>query len=331
MAGSKDRSGARARGGQILVVFAGGVVMLFVIAGLVIDGGMAFLNRRDGQNSADVAAMAGTEQLADYYRELAPLNVYRAISESMTANGCEATCTWSARYVGPRQGAEFKLLRVVSPGDSAPPGGALGVKVEVTRKPSTFFLGAIGQTSWTVHTSATAVSGDPTGASASQLLPIGIWQLPEYETGTIYAFTNGKDAPGNFSWLSWFGGTSTALSGSICSPDNPAFALKAKPTFTGDPGKDASASVRDCLQQLVDHQKPVLIPIVKPVPGSGGERYEVVAIASFTITSFSTPAVDQINGRFEGTVPYSLGATAPGGITQHPNAQSPFYYIGLSQ
>ena len=64
---------------------------------------------------------------------------------------------------------------------------------------------------------------------------------------------------------------------------------------------------------------------------SGTTKYEIVAIAAFTITSFSTPAVDQINGRFQGTLPYSQGATAPGGIKLHPKVASPFYYIGLAQ
>ena len=62
--------------GQILVMFVGGIVLLFLIAGLVIDGGTAFLSRRDAQNSADVAALAGTKQLADFYLGKAPLDVY---------------------------------------------------------------------------------------------------------------------------------------------------------------------------------------------------------------------------------------------------------------
>ena len=323
--GPTGRAGA---GGQIVVVFVGGVVLLFLIAGLVIDAGTAFFNRRDAQNTADIAAMAGTKQLADYYLGKTPWDVYGAISRSAAANGCTGGCTWTARYVGARSGPVFRDLGAVGSG-GAPPGGALGVKVDVTRHPRTYFLGVIGQTTWTVQTTATAVSGTAGAAPAGQLLPIGLWRLPPYQTGRIYALTNGKDAPGNFGWLSWFGGNSSGeLAASICSPNNPSFSL-AK-SFSGDPGKSNSSAVRDCLKQWVG--RVALIPIVDQVTDNGnGAKYHIVAIAAFTITGFSQPAVDQINGRFEGTLPYSEGATVPGGVTAPPSPANPFYYIGLAQ
>ena len=41
--------------------------------------------------------------------------------------------------------------------------------------------------------------------------------------------------------------------------------------------------------------------------GNGnGFSYCVVAIAAFVITGYTQPAVDQINGRFIGTIPYSV-------------------------
>jgi Flp pilus assembly protein TadG len=325
------RHGRAGQDGQIIVVFAGGIVLLFLIAGLVIDGGTAFLNRRDAQNTADIAALAGTKQLTDYYLKKAPFDVYGAVSRSAVANGCSATCTWTAHYVGPRSGAIFQDLGVVGSGDGAPPGGALGVKVDVTRRPRTYFLGVIGQSTWTIDTTATAASGTPGGAPGGELLPIAMWELPELKTGTIYALTNGKDAPGNFGWLAWFGtNSSKPLADSICTPNNPSFTLPA--WFPGDPGKTNSKSVRDCLQQWVDSKEPVLIPIVDQVTDTGNNTdYHVVAIAAFTITGFSQPAVDQINGRFEGTLPFSEGSTVPGGITVPPSPRAPFYYIGLTQ
>jgi Flp pilus assembly protein TadG len=317
--------------GQIVVIFVGGIFLLLLIAGLVIDGGTAFLNRRDAQNTADIAALAGTKQLADYYLKKAPLDVFGTILRSATANGCVAPCTWTATYVGPRSGTSFTPIRAVGAGDTAPPTGALGVRVDVTRRPRTYFLGVIGQTTWTISTTATAASGKPNGAPAGQLLPIAMWQLPEFKTGTIYSLTNGKDAPGNFGWLAWFGTKdSNALRNSICTPDNPSFTLAA--SFAGDPGKTNSSAVRDCLQQWVDRKEPVLIPIVDAVTDSGSKvQYHIVAIAAFTITGFSQPAVDQINGRFEGTIPFSEGATVPGGVTAPPSPGMPFYYIGLTQ
>jgi len=51
-----DRSHER---GQVLVLFAGGVIALLLIAALVFDGGMMLAERRDEQNAADAAALAG--------------------------------------------------------------------------------------------------------------------------------------------------------------------------------------------------------------------------------------------------------------------------------
>jgi putative Flp pilus-assembly TadE/G-like protein len=327
-AGRSDRP--RGAQGQILALFVGGMILIFLVAGLVIDGGTAFLNRRDAQNSADVAAMAGAKQLADYYLRKASLSVYDTIARSVEANGCGTGCMWTAHYVGARSGALFRDLGPVGAG-GAPPGGALGVKVDVTRRPHTYFLGVVGQSTWTIDTTATAVTARPVRAPADELLPIAIWELSEFKTGTLYALTNGKNAPGNFGWLAWSGSNdSQSLAGSICAPNNPSFRMPA--SFAADPGKSNSSAVRDCLKIRVDSKQPVLIPIVDKEIGEGeNTKYRIVAIAAFTITSFSEPAVDQINGRFEGTLPYSQGSTVPGGLTAPPSTESPFYYIGLSQ
>ena len=46
--------------GQILVIVAGGMIALLAIAALVLEGGTLMLNRRDAQNGADLASVAGT-------------------------------------------------------------------------------------------------------------------------------------------------------------------------------------------------------------------------------------------------------------------------------
>ena len=314
--------------GQILVVFAAGLVLLFMVAGLVIDGGTAFLNRRDGQNAADIAAMAGTKRLADQQRGVIGPSVYDTIRSSMTANGCTTACDWTAAYVGPRVGAIFSDLGPVGPEARRRP-GRWGSPLGVTRRPGTYFLGVIGQTHWTIQAKATAVAGIPNGAPADQVLPIAVWRLPVFHTGTIYALTNGTDAPGNFGWLTWSSGGAATLAQSICSPNNGAFSFPA--TFRGDHGQTSSSAVRDCLQKWVDAKQPVLLPIVDSVSDDDAPQYRIVALAAFTITSFSSPTVDQINGRFEGTLPYSMGSTIPGGVGWGPSLTSPFYYIGLTQ
>lgn len=353
----------RAEEGQILALFAGAAVVLILITGLVIDGGNVFLQRRDTQNSADLGAMAGAKRLADYYVLPAvtagaptpgkaftgPNNVYTMIGTRMGQNDCPtgvgSNCSWTARYVGPRSGSGFVDLGPVSALDTAPPGGALGVTVKVTKVPRTYLLGVIGQSTWTVNTVATAATGKLSGAPADQLLPIGLTEMPTVE-GALYALTSGSNGPGNFGWVSWDGSNSAgSLAADLCTRNNPAFALPHQ--FPGDPGKTNADDVRTCLQKWVDNQQTVLIPVVlksddpAATPGCStgdqgdGFHYCIVALAAFVITGYTQPAVDQINGRFVGTVPFSVGANpdtsvVPGPIISPP-VEGTLYALGLTQ
>jgi hypothetical protein len=350
MPSMRIRDGER---GQILILFAGGLVALLLILGLVVDGGTAFVNRRDGQNSADLAALAGTKKVVDTWRQASNPGVYpvgngayQAIQTSMTANDCPVggICTWTAHYVGPRSGATFQDLGPVGEFDATIPGSAsgtkaIGIKVDVTRTPRTYFLGVIGQSTWTVGTAATAIGGTFPGAPAGQLLPIAFVDtgtLPDL--GALVALTNGANGPGNFGWVSWTGSNSSGgLWISICTPDNPSFTLPFQ--FPGDPGKTNSSDVRACLQQWVDNGESVLIPIVYPSgegpagckTGGTGNNFTfcIKSIAVFKITGYTQPAVDQINGMYQGTYPYS--GSVPAGVTAPPTATDKFYYFGLAQ
>src|SRR4029079_12533370 len=66
-ASSMRRRSRPAQRGQVLVMFAGGLIALIAVVGLVIDGGNVFFNRRDDQNASDLASLAGTKRLYDYY------------------------------------------------------------------------------------------------------------------------------------------------------------------------------------------------------------------------------------------------------------------------
>ena len=101
----------------------------------------------------------------------------------MTQNNCSggvgSICSWTARYVGPRTGATFQDLGPVAADRHGAPRRvsgqkALGVKVDVTKTPQTYLLGVMGKTTWTVNTTATAITGQPTGSPGGQLLPIAM-------------------------------------------------------------------------------------------------------------------------------------------------------------
>ena len=55
--------------GQVLVLFAGGLVALLIVAALAFDVGMMLVERRDEQNAADAAALAGARSWAETLRQ----------------------------------------------------------------------------------------------------------------------------------------------------------------------------------------------------------------------------------------------------------------------
>jgi len=193
-----------------------------------------------------------------------------------------------------------------------------------------------------VITSATAIAGQRPGAPAGQLLPIGFVDPGATLTTRIYALTSGMNGPGNFGWLSWTGTNNAGdLATSLCTPNNPPFTLPRQ--FAGDPGKTNADDVRACLAQWVENGETILIPIVYAAgdpasppgcqTGSNGNNFTfcIKALAAFTITGYAQPAVDQINGMYLGTIPYSAGADVPSGVTAPPTATDKFYYFGLAQ
>ena len=321
---ARRRTAAR---GQVFVIFAGGLVILLLATGLVIDGGMAFLNRREAQNIADLAALAGTKVVADHYTDggRSGGDVYGAIAGSVSGNGCIAggstSCTWSAEYVQPTNGGgETPVGAVVNGGPV--PAGAQGVKVTVTRLPGTFFLRVIGQDSWEVITAATGMTWSPAALPEGGVLPIAIDPPNQFfQAGQVYNLTAGMDGPGNFSWLSWDGtNDAPSLARSICDPDNPEITF---PTWVdGDPGKSNSHLVRDCLQTWLTNGATVLIPTWDRARGQGNDfDFRITGLAAVTIEGFNQPAIDTLTARFVRYYPLPSieagwrGPPGPGGGT----------------
>lgn len=325
-----SRTGER---GQILVIVAGGMIALLLLAGLVLDGGVAILNQRDGQNTADVASLAGTRMIADHYVD--PLitytqaDIYAGIQKSVQANDCTTTgtpCTWSATFVN------LSLAGVGAVNNSASPipNGAVGVRVNVLRQPGTFLAGMAGISNWNVNTQAISIANEPTTVPPGQLLPIALKENlgTPYVPGQVYDLTDGKDAPGGFGYLSWDGSNDpNSLADSLCTPDNPEFTMPYQ--FPGDPGKSNSSGVRACLDQWVANGQTVLIPIYDTVTGPGDNAiYNIVGVAAFVMTSHGQPAVDNIRGYFVEVYPYT---TVPGGGGRAPSVNSTSYQLSLVQ
>ncbi len=298
----RPRSASRkAERGQILVIVAGGFIGLLAIVALVLEGGTLILNRRDGQNAADLSALAGARLVALNYTDggRTQADVYGALEQNLDINNCGVTasapCSWEAEFVG----SGLVSLGPVNDVSSNLPANALGVKVGVTRRPGALIGRVIGIDSWEVSTEATAVTGKSPSVAGGTMLPIAMCGFGtlgnsqceqadgsnaiDFQSGQIYDLTDGKDAPGGFGWLTWTGSNSAnVLAASVCTPDNPPFTLDSLTDSPGDwlkgtvigtnpadgetwfpagNGKMNSSGMRACLDHWIDTGATVLIPI----------------------------------------------------------------------
>lgn len=215
---------ARREGGQTLVLFAGGLTAIVLVVGLVIDGGYALSQRRDSQNAADFAALAGARVVAEWVTgdtaNGTDANVKAAITTAIAANGAIPLAfgaPGSPQYVDssgsivPSAGSAASYV-----GNGTIPTGTAGVQVGASRSWRPFFLGIAGINNWTASASATAKGGYATGSPGGNLLPIGI-SLAFFQT---YPFCSGAvstnptdpcypqhltpgnlNVPGGFGWL----------------------------------------------------------------------------------------------------------------------------------
>jgi hypothetical protein len=193
--------------GQILPVFALVLVTLVLAAGVVVDGGYAYAQRRLTQNAADFAAMAGTRIIGQKLtgRPIGAgtaTNVQGAINEVLDANGAELV---SARYVNESGQA---LADVMTAGGI--PSLAFGVVVEARSAWRPFLLGVIGGGDWLTSAQATAFT--PGRSLGGGMIPLGIQDsrydslvdcpLLDINTCLSQNLTSGQlNIPGGFGWL----------------------------------------------------------------------------------------------------------------------------------
>ena len=76
--------------GQILLIAAAGMFVFIALVGLVIDTGVAFRERRNIQNAADLSSLAGTKVIADHYLDggRTGTEVSTRSPKAWRANGC---------------------------------------------------------------------------------------------------------------------------------------------------------------------------------------------------------------------------------------------------
>lgn len=139
----RARTGER---GQIIVIFALGLVALIAMVGLVLDGGSTFAQRRSQQNAADLAALAAANT---YLLTNDQTQSDTAARESAAENGFDAA-TGAATLT-----TSYDLSN----------GAAVTVNISASHRNN--FTGVVGITQWTVATTATALTGIPDGATGA--------------------------------------------------------------------------------------------------------------------------------------------------------------------
>ena len=118
----------------LVAIFLMGLV---AVAGLVADGGMVFVQRRDLQSVADAAAAAGAMQLDE--------SAYRASAGSEVVLDEAAAYEAAAGYLSGEGRVTFTVTT-----------SATGVEVQVSRGASTAFLRVLGIDDVSINASATA-------------------------------------------------------------------------------------------------------------------------------------------------------------------------------
>jgi hypothetical protein len=151
----------RSERGQILVIFAGSLLVLFGIAALVFDGGLMLLEKRDQQNAADAAAIAGA----------------RFLPTSQAA--AEAEAREVATLNGFTDGVNDQLVFVTFPSS-----GRIAVRIEDVT-PS-FFAGIWGIFEHDVASRAVAVNED------RALGPFGILTLEDHDCSALFVSGGGQ-------------------------------------------------------------------------------------------------------------------------------------------
>ena len=179
-------TGAKLKG-QTAVMVAMAMILLIAFVGLAVDGGSMFANRRNAQNSADAAALAGAQVMLTRYNTMVINNAYdvpgsadddTAINTAITSYASSHGVSRSnlqAYYVNDSKQI-VGSTQVGSTGSVPWDQGAKGVVVKNTSQSNSFFMKIIGWNTVGASATSTAFMGiavdSGTGVPVS---PIGLY------------------------------------------------------------------------------------------------------------------------------------------------------------
>ncbi len=190
---TSPRGGQR---GQILVLFALGIVAVVAMVGLVLDGGDAFNQRRGEQNGADLAALAGANAYLNTY--MTTKNAAASTAAATAAAQASATGNGYTNGVGSTVAVTVALL----------PHGAT-VQVDITKPHQNSFARVMGMNTWDVSVTATSITGsvDTAVGAGPWIMDVGAFNAdgtPKYTANNPQAFgTANGDYPVNATDIAW--------------------------------------------------------------------------------------------------------------------------------
>lgn len=175
--------------GQVLVVFALSLLIIVALAGLAVDAGGTFAQRRDQQTAADLAALAAAnDYLINGNPDWATDRARAVTAENGFTHGLDGTTVDVA--IDTSNGVE--------------------VTVGIDAAHANTLLGAVGMPTWAVSTSAASLAGFPDSAEGAGpfIFSIGAFEddgTPKYQSVTDFGETNG-DVPTSeldFAWTNY--------------------------------------------------------------------------------------------------------------------------------
>ncbi len=294
--------------GQSVVLIALVMVALVAFLGLVLDGGEAYLTRRDTQNAADAAAFAGARVFAATRPDLSAATtqkVYSAINSYVTANRVVSTNDFTAWYV---DSSGNNVITITTP-YPAVPSNATGVRVLANEKFQSTFIGvATGGGVVTIPARATVQTGMPGGMGNLMPMTVPITDVNVVTSNALTYLAGDGSGAGNFQWLDFnitaCGGAGGAniVSGLMSIPPQCVSPFVKIGDWVGSKsGINPNSQIQSALDQwLPPNMSPSLanwiIPVYDQMTGTGTNvQYHVVEFAEFTPAGYYF-ASNQHNG-----------------------------------
>jgi len=260
--------------GQVLVIFTLSAVAIIAAVGLVIDGGWTSVQRRDQQNVADVAAMAGG---------------YAYVNSGYDASQVQSQARATTAVNGYTDGQNGVSVNVSVSGAD--------ITVSITKPHRNYFSGIVGFPQWDVSTTATVEAGVPN--SAVGVMPIIFNQKAiashGYNSPSEFAF--GEPSSGNeavpqdansFNWTVY-----CVASGNGCNAD--------------------SQTVNTLIDTRNQNPQDVTLDMLVSPLNAGSHATLYSSMATYITQDFPVGIVDD-NGNFKGLAMFHLTASQGGSV-----------------